>query len=197
MLRIEADFANADVDGGTGMLQYEGKPLEDVAADIGLRDGDEVLLVSPGRASEPLPAIVRMGTLHVLFAQPGWKAYPKEGPHPGASAAVARSVWVFASNLARVERGAFQGEGEGRQANSYGIPTRDAELRPLPLDGIGACVQRFLAYAAAHPDVQFQIRGMAAGLAGHRHEDIAPMFAAAPANCHLPAAWRVILDAAP
>lgn len=37
---------------------------------------------------------------------------------------------------------------------------------------------------------RFQVTRIGCGLAGYRDADIAPLFACAPANCHLPAEWR-------
>lgn len=111
-------------------------------------------------------------------------------------------VFVFGSNLAgrhgagaalwaRRHRGAIYGRGIGRQGNSYAIPTKGADLHSLPLDVIQQYVGDFLAYAREHPDLEFQVTPIGTGLAGYRHEDIAPMFCGAPANCKLPDEWTI------
>ncbi|KWT69559.1 MULTISPECIES: hypothetical protein [unclassified Variovorax] len=111
-------------------------------------------------------------------------------------------VFVFGSNtagrhgkgaalFARQQHGAIHGQGEGLQGNAYAIPTKgqrpDRSLFTLPLEQIRAGVDRFLAFAASRPDIQFEVTPIGCGLAGYKHAEIAPMFEDAPANCHLPA----------
>ncbi len=110
------------------------------------------------------------------------------------------AVFVFGSNLAGrhgkgaalfalQHRGAIRGIGVGRQGRAYAIPTKDHQLRTLPLESIRVHVREFLAYAAAHPAEQFQVTRIGCGLAGYQDEQIAPMFEGSPANCMLPAGW--------
>jgi len=54
-------------------------------------------------------------------------------------------------------------------------------------------VAEFLVYAADHPELTFKVTAIGTGLAGYQHEDIAPMFARAPANCRLPEEWQALL----
>lgn len=111
------------------------------------------------------------------------------------------AVFVFGSNLAgrhgrgaalhaRRYHGAIYGQGEGRQGNSYAIPTKDELLVPLPLAAIEKHVCAFVEYAFRHPKETFQVTKIGCGLAGYRESQIAPMFAYAPANCILPEGWR-------
>lgn len=106
-------------------------------------------------------------------------------------------VFVFGSNLAgrhgagaalwaRENRGAITGQGEGIQGQSYAIPTKDEQLRPLPLERIRQGVDRFLAFAADHGHLTFELTPIGCGLAGYSPPDIAPMFRAAPPNVQLP-----------
>lgn len=112
------------------------------------------------------------------------------------------AVFVFGSNtagrhgkgaalFARQRRAAIYGQGEGLQGNSYAIPTKgqrpDRSLYRLPLEQIRAGVDRFLAFAASRPDLQFEVTPIGCGLAGYRLDEIAPMFEGAPAYCRLPA----------
>lgn len=110
-------------------------------------------------------------------------------------------IFVFGSNLAgrhgkgaalcaRNEHGAVYGVGIGRTGNSYAIPTKDGNLVRLPLSGIRPHVAEFKKYADGHPDLEFQVTRIGCGLAGYSDSDIAPMFAGAPDNCHLPDGWR-------
>lgn len=69
---------------------------------------------------------------------------------------------------------------------AYAIPTKGYRLETLPLDRIKRAVEDFLTYAAAHPDLTFQLTPIGCGLAGYRPEQIAPMFRDAPSNVELP-----------
>ena len=115
------------------------------------------------------------------------------------------TIFVFGSNFAgrhgkgaalyaRQHHGAVYGQGVGLQGNSYAIPTKDARLRTLPVDAIATHVQTFLNFAGQHPEWVFRITAIGCGLAGYTPKDIAPLFAAAPANCLLPDEFRAVLD---
>lgn len=104
-------------------------------------------------------------------------------------------VFVFGSNLAgrhgagsallaRLAHGAEYGVGEGPTGNAYAIPTKDKQLNVLPIPVIAKAVEDFCAYATSKPDVTFDIVAIGCGLAGYTAEDIAPLFAGAPENCH-------------
>lgn len=106
-------------------------------------------------------------------------------------------IFVFGSNLAgrhgkgaalhaRQHFGAIYGQGQGRQGNSYAIPTKDAYLRSLPLSVIRYQIEVFLTYANYHSDLQFQVTAIGCGLAGYQPHEIGPFFRGAPANCQLP-----------
>lgn len=102
-----------------------------------------------------------------------------------------KEIFVFGSNLAgrhgksaalfaRQKHGAIYGQGIGLQGNSYAIPTKDASIRTLPLIEIRKHVNNFIQYAAAHPDMTFNVTRIGCGLAGYKDIDIAPMFL----NCY-------------
>ena len=110
------------------------------------------------------------------------------------------AIFVFGSNLAGRhgrgaarealdKHGAVYGQGVGRQGQSYGIPTKGMRLEVLPLETIRRHVEDFLHYARGNPQLVFRVTAIGTGLAGYSHADIGPMFADAPANCRLPAAW--------
>ncbi len=114
-------------------------------------------------------------------------------------------VFVFGSNVAgrhgkgaalwaRQHRGAIFGQGVGRQGNAYGIPTKDHQLRVLPLHVIRAHVADFLDYARERPCMRFELTPIGCGLAGYRPDQIAPMFLNAFANVTLPDAFSAALD---
>ena len=113
---------------------------------------------------------------------------------------MSRSIFVFGSNLAgrhgkgaaltaRQKHGAVYGNGVGRQNNSYAIPTKNADLRPLPLDVVAYYVDEFIQYAKVHPELDFRITNIGCGLAGNRPHEIAVMFNDAPANCMFEPQW--------
>ena len=110
------------------------------------------------------------------------------------------AIFVFGSNLAgrhgagatlfaRKNHGAIYGHGVGRQGNSYAIPTKDSQLRTLPLEIIQSYVNEFLLYARNHLELDFQVTRIGCGLAGYTDVQIGPMFANAPDNCILPEGW--------
>lgn len=113
-------------------------------------------------------------------------------------------VFVFGSNLAGrhgkgaalwacQHRGAIYGRGVGPQGAAYAIPTKDRQLRVLPLATIRGHVDNFLGYARRRTDLRFEVTPIGCGLAGYRPDQIAPMFADAPANVILPDAFRAVL----
>lgn len=114
-------------------------------------------------------------------------------------------VFVFGSNLAGQHGkgaalsawrhyGAQGGQGEGPAGRSYAIPTKDEQLRTLPLERIEQGVRRFIAHAADLPKQHFLVTPIGTGLAGYQHDQIAPLFAQAPDNCLLPGHWMAPLD---
>ena len=117
-------------------------------------------------------------------------------------------VFVFGSNLAgrhgkgaalwaRHHRGAIYGQGVGPQGNAYALPTKDHQLRVLPLSVIQGYVREFLDHAKRRSDIRFELTPIGCGLAGYRPDQIAPMFADAPANVILPDVFRAVLAAGP
>lgn len=110
-------------------------------------------------------------------------------------------IFVFGSNLAgrhgkgaalhaAKHYGAVHGIGTGRTGQAYGIPTKDEKIRTLPLTEIKRHVARFIVYAKWNPQLTFKVTAIGTGLAGYKHEDIAPMFKGAPSNCILPDEWQ-------
>jgi hypothetical protein len=55
----------------------------------------------------------------------------------------------------------------------------------LPLEVIRRHVEDFKRFATDHPQLTFQVTAIGCGLAGYKPDQIAPMFADAPANCRL------------
>lgn len=117
-----------------------------------------------------------------------------------------REIFVFGSNLAgrhgvgaaktaMEKHGAVWGQAEGLQGQSYAIPTRGyvdihgGRLYTLSLSAIQFRVNTFLAFAAEHPELTFNVTRIGCGLAGYKDAAIAPLFADAPPNVRLPQAW--------
>lgn len=111
-------------------------------------------------------------------------------------------VFVFGSNLAgmhgggaartaRLYFGAVMGNGDGPQGRSYAIPTMQG-----PVPTIRPYVDKFIAYARAHPEQTFLVTPIGCGIAGFTPQDIAPLFAdAVPVdNIHLPLSFWKILE---
>jgi hypothetical protein len=119
----------------------------------------------------------------------------------GQAAAERGDIFVFGSNraghhgggaaaFARKLCGAIPGQGEGRQGQSYAIPTMDEVLTPLSLTAIAEHVRTFLDYVRSVPTERFFVTPIGCGIAGYQHQQIAPFFAGAPKNCTLPDGWR-------
>jgi hypothetical protein len=108
-------------------------------------------------------------------------------------------VFVFGANIAGIhgagaallavrQFGAIQGQGVGLQGRSYAIPTKDHEIKTLPLNTIQGYVNEFCSFARRTPDLKFFMTKIGAGLAGYTVEDIAPLFRknVIPENVWLP-----------
>lgn len=91
-------------------------------------------------------------------------------------------------------RGAAWGTGVGHVGQSYALPTKNARKgrvgMTLPLTMIQKYVDQFLEYADHRHDLEFQVTCIGCGLAGLKHEDIAPMFENAPMNCFFDEFWK-------
>ena len=71
--------------------------------------------------------------------------------------------------------GAKMGE-YGLNGQTYGIPTKDHNIRTLPLDKIQVHVHDFLALAFSHQEYEFLLTKIGCGLALYQPKDIAPLF---------------------
>jgi len=105
---------------------------------------------------------------------------------------VSERIFVFGSNAAgrhgkgaalyaRQHKGAIYGVGYGLQGSSFAIPTKDKNLKTLPLETIKHYVDMFLEFARM-VDLEFELTPIGCGLAGYKYSDIAPMFAEASPN---------------
>lgn len=117
-----------------------------------------------------------------------------------------REIFVFGSNLAgrhgagaakfAVENHkAIYGIGVGLQGDSYGIPTKDQNIKTLPLETIQLYVDQFIEFARLTPDLLFNVTAIGCGLAGYNPSQIAPMFSSASglSNVRLPEEFKKVL----
>jgi hypothetical protein len=113
-------------------------------------------------------------------------------------------VWCFGSNLAGVhgagaakvaiKYGARPGVGVGLSKMSYAIPTKDHDIKTLPLDKIEPYIDRFKKFTLDHKYVKFWVTAVGCGLAGYKDADIAPMFKGCGPNCSFPIQWKPYLE---
>lgn len=109
-------------------------------------------------------------------------------------------IFVFGSNLAgrhgkgaalhaRRFHGAIYGQGEGLQGQSYGIPTKDENLKSRSLGEIADSINTFIEFAKNNPELQFEVTPVGCGLAGYEQRDIRPFFEHRPNNVLLNKDW--------
>lgn len=85
-----------------------------------------------------------------------------------------------AARLAFTTFGARKYLGFGPAGHTFAIPTKDWDIKVLPLDVIGFYVKRFIAFVEQCPVedvIRFYVTKIGCGLAGYKVEDIAPFFA--------------------
>lgn len=108
-------------------------------------------------------------------------------------------VFVFGSNLSgRHGKGAAKtalgwgakwGQSKGLQGRTYGIPTKDANIRrTLTIREIKPFVDEFIEFAKNNENLTFLVTEIGCGLAGLKPKDVAPLFkdAVNVFNIHLP-----------
>lgn len=117
-------------------------------------------------------------------------------------------IFVFGSNLsgihgkgaaliARQLYGAKLGQGWGLQGRSFAIPTKDSNLKTLPLSNIEKYVNVFYDFVRSNPKTKFFVTAIGCGLAGYKHGEIAPMFLKFKDlnNVRLPPEWVCLYNA--
>ena len=120
-------------------------------------------------------------------------------------------IFVFGSNESGIhgagaaryalnQRGAIMGQAFGMQGQSFAIPTKDKTIKhTLPLDEIKSYVNRFIYFARTqtdrrHAPLIYQVTCIGCGLAGLKHEDIAPMFRMGTKNLFFDDLWKPWLE---
>jgi hypothetical protein len=110
------------------------------------------------------------------------------------------AIFVFGSNLAgrhgkgaaltaRLKYGAITGQGVGLMGQCYAIPTKGFHMETLQLKFIKVYIDLFIDFAKFKPEINFFVTAIGTGLAGYRHNQIAPMFKGVPNNCDMPQEW--------
>ena len=112
-------------------------------------------------------------------------------------------VFVFGSNLAgvhgagaakqAVKYGARSGHGVGLHGLTYAIPTKDHDIKTLPLDKIEPYVERFKKFTLQYPQAKFFVTRVGCGLAGYKDSQMAPLFRGCGSNCSFPQEWEAYL----
>jgi hypothetical protein len=93
--------------------------------------------------------------------------------------------------------GAIYGQGWGLQGRSFAIPTKDKQIKTLPLDKIYKYGIEFLQFSVVHTEYTFYMTKIGCGLAGYKDEDIAPMFYCGDMFVHnivFPVEWKPLFD---
>lgn len=124
--------------------------------------------------------------------------FHKDGTQPAND-----EVFVFGSNLAgihgagaakaAVQYGARHGHGIGIMGRSYAIPTKDHDLKTMPIDTIKPYIERFKKVTFQYPQVKFFVTRVGCGLAGYKDAQIAPLFKGCGPNCNFPDVWEAYL----
>lgn len=133
--------------------------------------------------------------------------YHVDGKAPRVNAKDADSTYfVFGSNLAGIhgagaaraaleKYGAEVGNGKGFQGKSYAIPTKDENIKTLPLSEIAKYVSEFVKVTNENPDKKFFVTRVGCVLAGYSDREIAPMFAGSnPENTNFAEEWQEYLE---
>lgn len=81
-----------------------------------------------------------------------------------------------AAKTAHEKFGLEWGVGEGISGQTYAFPTKDSNIKTLPLSDIAYSVAKFISVVNSNPDKTFYVTLVACGLAGYKPKDIAPLF---------------------
>jgi len=99
----------------------------------------------------------------------------------------AEIIFVFGSNLAGIhgagaaldakyDWNAEYGIGLGRTGDAYALPTKDINIKTLPLESIRKYVKEFVEHAKKNPKQYFYVTAFGTGLAGYTVPQIKRLF---------------------
>jgi len=130
--------------------------------------------------------------------------------HKDHTIPVNNEIFVFGSNLAGIhgagaaklayqQYGAEWGNGVGLQGNSYAIPTKDYNIKTLPLKDIQQYIKQFVKFAIVNKEkYNFFVTRIGCGLAGYKDYQIVPIFVQAGIknlnNVSLPENWKPYIN---
>ena len=97
-----------------------------------------------------------------------------QGAHMGGAAATAVNKF-----------GAVMGQAEGLQGQSYAIDTMDG------VEVMKEQIDRFIEFAAKHPELTFYVTEIGCGIAGYTPDQVAPFFEKATYNVILPDSFYI------
>jgi len=110
-------------------------------------------------------------------------------------------IFVFGSNEAGIHGagaakqalmwGAKPFVGCGLVGKTYALPTKDRNIKTLPLEKIEKYVEGFKKVAKQKPNLKFLVTEVGCGLAGYKPEHIAPFFKDSPSNVILPDNFKI------
>ena len=110
---------------------------------------------------------------------------------------IAGSHKSSAASRAYKRFGATPGRCHGFDNQSYGIPTKDADMTALPLERIKRYVHNMIVDAQTYPEKIFLVTKIGCGSDGYVPEQIAPLFSEAiqVENVYLPDEfWKVLMN---
>lgn len=114
-------------------------------------------------------------------------------------------IFVFGSNTAGIHGagaardakrhyGAQFGIGSGLSGRSYAIPTKDNNIKTLPLSVIKRHIDDFIKFSYDKDSRFFFVTKVGCGLAGYNSEQIGPLFKQANINCLFHEDWKSYLE---
>lgn len=113
-------------------------------------------------------------------------------------------IFVFGSNLAgrhgagaakfaRDYLGAEYGIGYKFTGRTYALPTKDINLKTLPLEEVKEYVKLFQVHASTYLNYSFIVTKIGC-LTGYKDHKIVPLFKGSPSNCKFHLDWKEFLE---
>lgn len=113
----------------------------------------------------------------------------------GSNLAGRHSAGADAAYIALRFFGAEYGEGAGFTGRCYAIPTKDKNIKTLPLDEVKVFVDSFVLVTHQLTDKEFIITQIGRGRDGYKASQIAPLFKGCnPDNTLFDIEWREYLE---